>query len=173
MQPLSQKPGFSPEQCLPLCPKSLASPQIVVRPFQPADQPAVKTLILAGLSDHWRRLDPDKNPDLDDVATSYAGATFLVAYREDELVGTGALVPLSSTTAEIKRMSVAAKYRRQGIGRLLLDHLLAQARSHGCDHIQLETTATWQQAINFYQKAGFRLTHFANGDAYFRLDLSQ
>jgi ribosomal protein S18 acetylase RimI-like enzyme len=144
---------------------------IIIRPFQPDDQQAAKALILAGLTAHWGRLDPDKNLDLDDVATSYADATFLVAFRKDELVGTGAVVPLSPTTAEIKRMSVAAKYQRQGIGRLLLDHLIKQARRDGYRHIQLETTATWQQAINFYQKSGFILTHFADGDAYFKLDL--
>jgi ribosomal protein S18 acetylase RimI-like enzyme len=144
---------------------------IIIKPFQPDDQQAVKALILAGLAADWGRLDQDKNPDLDDIATSYANATFLVAYLGDELIGTGALVPLGPTTAEIKRMSVAAKYQRQGIGRLLLDHLLDQARANGCRHIQLETTATWQQAISFYQKAGFTLTHFANGDAYFQLDL--
>ncbi|MFO7539959.1 MAG: GNAT family N-acetyltransferase [Chloroflexota bacterium] len=146
---------------------------ITIRPFQPADQQAAKALILAGLTAHWGRLDPTKNPDLDNIAASYAGATFLVAYREDDLIATGALVPLSPTTAEIKRMSVAATYQRQGIGRLLLDHLLTQGRAAGYRTIQLETTATWQQAIRFYQKAGFALTHFANGDAYFQLDLAQ
>jgi ribosomal protein S18 acetylase RimI-like enzyme len=144
---------------------------IIIKPFQPNDQQAARALILAGLTAHWSRLDPDKNPDLDDIASSYANATFLVAYRGDELVGTGALVPLSPTTAEIKRMSVTAKYQRQGIGRLLLDHLINLARADGYHHIQLETTATWQQAISFYQKAGFVLTHFADGDAYFKLDL--
>jgi ribosomal protein S18 acetylase RimI-like enzyme len=144
---------------------------ITIRRFQPDDQRVAKALILAGLTAHWGRLDPDKNPDLEDIATSYAGATFLVACRDNELIGTGALVPLDPTTAEIKRMSVAAKYQRQGIGRLLLDHLLEQARTGGYRHIQLETTATWKQAISFYQKAGFVLTHFANGDAYFKLDL--
>jgi putative acetyltransferase len=144
---------------------------ITIRPFQPSDQPAAKALILAGLTAHWGQLDATLNRDLNDIARSYANATFLVACLNDELIGTGALVALNPTTAEIKRMSVAAQYQRQGIGRLLLDHLLNQARAAGYRTIRLETTATWQQAINFYQKAGFTLTHFANGDAYFQLDL--
>jgi putative acetyltransferase len=151
--------------------KSMAA--ITIRPFQTNDQPAAKALILAGLTARWGQLDPTLNPDLNDIAHSYANATFLVACLNDELIGTGALVPLDATTAEIKRMSVTAKYQRQGIGRLLLDHLLKQARADGYHHIQLETTATWQQAISFYQKAGFVLTHFADGDAYFSLELSQ
>jgi ribosomal protein S18 acetylase RimI-like enzyme len=144
---------------------------ITIRPFQPTDQQAAKALILAGLVAYWGRLDPDKNPDLDDIAGSYAGAVFLVAYRGDELVGTGALLALNPTTAEIKRMSVAAHYQRQGIGRLLLNRLISQARADGYRQIQLETTATWQQAINFYQKAGFVLTHYRDGDAYFQMTL--
>jgi putative acetyltransferase len=146
-------------------------PPITIRRFQPADQDAAKSLILAGLAAHWGWLDPTQNPDLEDIAGSYAEAVFLVAHRGSELVGTGALVPVSPVTAEIKRMSVAAPYQRQGIGRLILDHLLEQAHAQGYRHIQLETTATWQQAINFYQKAGFRLTHVTAGDAYFWLDL--
>jgi len=144
---------------------------ITIRAFQANDQPAAKALILAGLTAHWGHLDPTQNPDLDDIGSSYAGATFLVVYRDAELIGTGALVPLNATTAEIKRMSVATNYQRQGIGRLLLDHLLNQARAAGYCTIQLETTATWQQAVSFYQRAGFTLTHLTNGDAYFQLDL--
>lgn len=144
---------------------------ITIRTFQANDQPAAKALILAGLTAHWGHLDPIQNPDLDDIAGSYAGATFLVACRDNKLIGTGALVQLDPTTAEIKRMWVAVNYQRQGIGRLLLDHLLNQARAGGYRTIQLETTATWQQAVNFYQKAGFTLTHLTNGDAYFKLHL--
>lgn len=146
-------------------------PHIYIRPFQSTDQPAAKALILAGLAAHWGYLDPNKNRDLDDIGHSYANAIFLVAYLGDELVGTGALVSLNSTTAEIKRMSVAAAYQRRGIGRLLLNQLITSALGLGYQQIQLETTATWQQAINFYQKAGFCLTHIKEGDAYFKLDL--
>ena len=142
-----------------------------IAPFQPDDQVAVKTLILAGLVEHWGYLDPAKNPDLDDIQTYYAQATFLVAWLGDHMVGTGALVPRSTEAAEIVRMSVAAEVRRQGIGRMILYHLGERARQLGFRRLILETTAAWQDVIKFYQRFGFDITHVRDGDVYFSLDL--
>lgn len=140
-------------------------------PFQPADQPAVKALILSGLAGHWGALDPTKNPDLDDIALTYKDAYFLVARLEGQIVGCGALVPRSPDTAEIVRMSVAASARRQGLGRQILSALCAEAKARGCKRVILETTETWQEVIAFYQSYGFIITHYRDGDVYFALDL--
>ena len=75
-------------------------------PFQPSDQVAVKALILDGLVDHWGTLDESKNPDLNNIAVTYVDATFLVAWLDDEIVGTGAFIPHSKKQVEIARMSV-------------------------------------------------------------------
>ena len=142
-----------------------------VRPFCPADQAEVKDLILAGLVDHWGVLDPNKNPDLNDIASTYAGATFLVACLEGRVVGTGALVPRGGSTAKIVRMSVARDLRRRGVGRMILARLVEQARTSGMRQVVLETTATWHEVIAFYLDYGFRITHTAGGDVYFALEL--
>lgn len=142
---------------------------LTLLPFQPADQPAVKALILAGLAGHWGVLDPHKNPDLDDIAASYKDAYFLVARLEGEIVGTGALLPRAAETAEVVRMSVAAGMRRQGIGRRILEALCAEAEARGFRRVILETTATWSEVIAFYQAFGFRITHYQDGDVYFEL----
>ena len=146
------------------------SPEITLRTFKPADQSAVKDLILAGLAEHWGTLDPSKNPDLDDIASSYAGSDFLVARHLTRIIGTGALVPRANGTAEVVRMSVAADWRRQGIGRMILQALVDHARQNGFQHIILETTETWQEVIAFYLRFGFRITHYQDGDVYFELD---
>jgi GNAT superfamily N-acetyltransferase len=142
---------------------------ISIQPFQRADQNEVKDLILAGLGEHWGSIDSKRNPDLDDIITSYTGAVFLVAHLDGQLAGSGALMPRSQTKAEIVRMSVARNFRRQGIGRLILKHLLEHARKVGFKEIVLETTATWQEAIQFYKDNGFQVTHFQDGDIFFRL----
>jgi GNAT superfamily N-acetyltransferase len=139
--------------------------------FHPDDQAAVKQLILAGLVEHWGFLDPTKNPDLENIAVSYAGATFLVARLGNEIVGTGALVPRQAGTAEIVRMSVAQLHRRSGIGRRILDALVEQARAQGFQRVILETTATWQEVIEFYLRCRFHITHHKDGDVYFLLEL--
>ena len=146
-------------------------PGMSIAPFQPADQVGVKSLVLAGLEEHWGAIDPSLNPDLNDIGTSYAEATFLVARIKGEIVGTGALVPRQDGAGEIVRMSVAARMRRQGIGRLILQRLVDHARAQGLCQVILETTATWDPVIAFYQDYGFRITHWQDGDVYFAFDL--
>jgi putative acetyltransferase len=148
-----------------------ASPAIVIEPFRPADQAEVKRLILAGLAEHWGALDPAKNPDLNDIASTYAGFSFLVARQDGKIVGTGALVPRDNGTAEIVRMSVAKDARRTGIGRAVLHALCARAAALGFRSIVLETTETWDEVVAFYLTNGFRVTHRRDGDVYFALHL--
>lgn len=145
---------------------------VTLQLFQASDQAAVKRLILAGLVEHWGFLDETKNPDLDDIAASYAGAAFLVGRQGERIVGCGALVPRTSTTAEIVRMSVAKDLRQQGLGRQILGALLDHARAQGFQRVILETTATWSEVVSFYQRCGFHITHYQDGDVYFELEVN-
>ena len=144
---------------------------VIIRPFQPKDQIATQNLILAGLAEHWGALDPDKNPDLDDIGRAYEHGRFLVAESDGEIVGTGALLLEEGGHGRIARMSVAQKKRRQGIATIILEGLCCLARQAGCAYLTLETTSTWTDAIQFYLNNGFALTHSADGNTWFRRDL--
>ena len=148
------------------------NPGIAIRPFKPENQEAVKTLILAGLAEHWGTLDLTRNPDLDDIGRSYTGSVFLVAWLGQRVVGTGALVPHAGGVGEIVRMSVAADLRRRGVGRLILQNLVEQAKACGLHRVILETTAAWKDVVLFYLRCGLRITHYQDGDVYFVLDLA-
>jgi len=145
----------------------------VILPFQPENQEEVKELILNGLVEHWGRLDPSKNPDLNDIASSYAQGTFLVAWKENQIVGTGALIWRSGEIGEIVRMSVAKEFRRSGIGRLILQRLIEEAQAKGFKKIILETTNTWDEVIQFYLRCGFQITHYQDEDVYFKMELNE
>jgi putative acetyltransferase len=144
----------------------------IIRPFQLEDQPAVKALILEGLGERWGTIDPVKNPDLENIGASYAGGFFRVAVQEGRIIGTGALIPRAEGEAEIRRMSVACDLRRRGLGGAILQRLIEDARSSGCQRIILETTSTWEDAAAFYRKHGFRVTHHEGGDTHFLLELN-
>ncbi len=144
---------------------------VTIEPLRPEDQDAARTLILNGLAERWGDLDENKNPDLNDIARAYAAGLFLVARREEEVIGTGAFRPLDGDTVEVVRMSVRADLRRRGIGRAILTGLCRRARCRGYRRVILETTATWHDAIAFYRAFGFRVTHRVAGDVYFALDL--
>ncbi len=132
----------------------------------------MKQLILSGLEEHWGVLDQSKNPDLDDIATSYARAIFWVAQKDGRIVGTGALVPRASGVAEIVRMSVAASMRRKGIGTMILQELCRRAKEAGFHRIILETNSTWHEVIRFYRGYGFQITYYQGGAVYFAIDLA-
>ncbi len=55
------------------------------------------------------------------------------------LVGTGAIKQLNAAHAELKSMRTAAAFRRRGIARQLLLHIVAQARAQGLQRLSLET----------------------------------
>ena len=61
--------------------------------------------------------------------------------------------------------------RRQGIGQQILAELCKRASQDGYEEVILETTATWQDVIDFYLQYGFEITHYEGGDVYFKLKL--
>ena len=146
--------------------------EVTILPFQPEHQADAKALILAGLEDHWGTLDLSMNPDLNDIAATYANAYFLVARNNKNIIGTGALIPHANGTAEIVRMSVNKGLRRQGIGRRILSELCKYAKLNGYKQIILETTETWHDVIEFYKSFGFQIIYYQDGDVYFSFDLT-
>lgn len=151
--------------------------QVTIRRFDVADQDAAKQLVVEGLGERWGWIDPTLNPDLNDIAGTYAGGVFLVGYWGDTLVATGALLP--ETTPEgidalrVVRMSVRADLRGQGIGRRMLDALLDYAREQGCTLVVLETTSTWTDAVRFYRRNGFQRVEERDGDTHMQLELGK
>ena len=132
-----------------------------IRPFAPADQRATRQLVVAGLGERFGFIDETRNPDLDDIWTSYvlAGHLFVVAQCEAELIGTGALCAEPSAadqlTGRLVRMSVAPRWRQQGIARAIVLHLVQAARERGWTRLLVETNHDWFDAIRLYQRCGF------------------
>lgn len=128
---------------------------IVIRPFAPSDQTAARALILEGFRERFGAIDETLNPDLHDIAASYARGLFVVACDRSAVVGTGALTPQPDGAAMVSRMSTTATFRGRGIGRAVLDHLVAHAAALGCTRVVLGTNAAWDDAIAFYVACGF------------------
>lgn len=149
---------------------------VALRDVSPADQAAVRALVLAGLAERWGEVDAALNPDLDDIATAFAGGRTLVGELDGSVVATGTLLPRGGGRAEILRMSVDRNLRRHGIGRRILDELLATARRWpGVRTVVLETTSSWTDAVAFYRSYGFRPIDEADRgrgcDTWFALEL--
>jgi GNAT superfamily N-acetyltransferase len=150
----------------------ILSDDIVIRSFQTGDQAACRALVLAGLEEHWGRLNPALNPDLEDIGTAFETGCFLTAWCGTELVGTGGFTLGGADCVQIARMSVRRDLRGQGVGRRILAGLLTEARRRGAARVILETTESWEGAVRFYLAAGFRVSHRQDGDIYFEKELA-
>jgi GNAT superfamily N-acetyltransferase len=92
--------------------------------FEKKHQSKVRALILQGLEEHWGCIDENLNEDLVDIESSYRDGLFILAWIDNQLVGTGALIPEEEGVMRVARMSVLKPYRRQGIGKKILDYFI-------------------------------------------------
>jgi GNAT superfamily N-acetyltransferase len=93
------------------------------------------------------RLDPDE--------VAAGNGAFLVALRDDEPLGCGAVRRIGERSGELKRMYVRPAARGLGIGRALLAALEAEARALGLTRLLLETGTRQIEALKLYRRAGF------------------
>ncbi len=80
----------------------------------------------------------------------------LLGYIDDRLAGMAALKELSPGVGEIKRMYVRSEFRRQGLGRALLQQLLAEAAQAGYQCLRLDSAPFLPESHNLYHTSGFR-----------------
>jgi amino-acid N-acetyltransferase len=76
---------------------------------------------------------------------------FMVAYDGQQLVGCGALHFYSPTVGEARSLAVAESHKTHGIGRLVVDSLLREAKAYGLDSVFAFTYVP-----GFFAKVGFR-----------------
>jgi GNAT superfamily N-acetyltransferase len=95
--------------------------------------------------------------ELDGLPAPYLAPAgrLLIARDGEELAGCGALRPLRPGIVELRRLWVRKPYRKQGVGKLITDALIARARSAGHGSIRLETLSVMSQAEALFRGLGF------------------
>ena len=94
---------------------------------------------------------------LDLTALRAPEVTFFCARFDGRLLGVAALQELDEAHGELKSMHTAEETRRQGIGRLLVAHVLGVAGDRGYDRVSLETGNfdAFAPARALYESCGF------------------
>ena len=84
--------------------------------------------------------------------------TFWSVWENGDLMGCGALKELDQQHGEIKSMRTSSRHRRKGVARILLDHILEEARHRGYRRLSLETGAMkeFEPAQRLYATCGFK-----------------
>jgi amino-acid N-acetyltransferase len=115
--------------------------RVTLRTAEPADAKALHALISKHLEEGHllpRRLDE---------LTVHA-SRFIVAVRDQEIVGCAELAPLSSRLAEVRSLAVDASVRGQGVGTRLIAELRLRGLRDGYDRLSVLTHAP-HYFINF------------------------
>ncbi len=83
--------------------------------------------------------------------------TFWSVWSGDRVVGCGALKEIDPSHGEVKSMRTIDEVRGQGVGGLLLDHLVDEARRRGYARVSLETGSNepFEPARRLYVRRGF------------------
>ena len=80
----------------------------------------------------------------------------LVGREEDQLAGCIAMRKLEPGVCEIKRLFLRPAYRGKGLGRVLVESIIDEARKLGYTHMRLDTLpGRMDQAIALYHSMGF------------------
>ena len=89
----------------------------------------------------------------------HPASTYFVASLNDELLGGGGVYPtdgLGPDTCELVKMYLLPAARGKGIGKMIIDKCLVAAAGLGFKNIYLETMPELEQALNVYEKFGFK-----------------
>ena len=80
----------------------------------------------------------------------------LLAREFDQVMGCVALRRHGPTTCEMKRLFVRPEYRDRGLGRVLVEAIIEEARKIGYAHMRLDTIADrMDRAVALYRSIGF------------------
>jgi putative acetyltransferase len=157
---------------------SEASARAVIRAIAPGDDAATANVIRTVMPRYGAK-GPGfalSDPEVDAMYHAYnvPRSRYRVIEIDGAVVGGGGVAPLLGAlddTCELKKMYFLDVARGHGLGRRLLEQLLADARAFGYRTMYLETLTGMDEAMKLYRKLGFQPTCRAGETGHFGCDL--
>ena len=83
------------------------------------------------------------------------GVIYFILEEEGQASGCAALEKISDDLCYLERLAVLPHRRRHGLGKILVDHVLDEAKLSGAKRLNIGTIADQSQLGNWYRKIGF------------------
>ena len=125
---------------------SALNPQYQFRPMQETDLDAIMEIEPLIYSHPWSR-----GNFSDSLVSGYSAWVLLDGAK---IIGY-ALMMMVLDEAHLLNLSVAKAYQKQGLGRMLLEHMIAIAKKHDAANMFLEVRPSNISAIALYENIGF------------------
>ena len=139
-----------------------------IRPFQPADAPAVRELFIrinrllapaamkAAVEGYIAR---SLTEEIDRIIDYYSerNGGFWVSEHDGQIVGTFGLEASGDSAMELRRMYVDPNMRRRGLARRMLDFAEQECRRRNRPRMELSTSEIQGEALALYRNAGYEL----------------
>lgn len=126
-------------------------------PFAEHYSEAFKTLNVNWIRKHWELEESDykalDNPQLNIIQP---GGYIAIALRDQQAVGTCALIKMDDECYELAKMAVDDSAKGLGVGSLLGFHMIDKAKELGAKRLYLESNTILVPALNLYRKLGFK-----------------
>jgi putative acetyltransferase len=120
-------------------------------------RPQVQALLREHLENMYAVSPPESVHALGLDALRKPDVTFWSVWEGDRLLGCGALKALDARHGEIKSMRTAPAHRRRGVARVVLQHIIEEARRRRYERLSLETGSmdAFLPAQRLYESFGF------------------
>ncbi|MGO8071506.1 N-acetyltransferase family protein [Rhizobium leguminosarum] len=144
-------------------------PDILIRPARREDLPVVVAMFAAdALGGHGDTTEAEAFPDYlraFAVIEASPDQTLYVAEFGGEVVGTFQTMVTTSLTGRgssamiIEAVQTRADMRGQGVGGLMIEFAIAEAKGRGIGRVALTSNAGRKDAHRFYERLGFKPSH--------------
>ncbi len=121
------------------------------------DATAFRTLNEEWIERHFRLEEKDRETlgDPEGKILSKGGHIYMVWNATEQVVGCVALIAEGDGVYELSKMAISPELRGQGIGRILLEYVIEQARSLGASSLFLGSSKKLANAVHLYEAVGF------------------
>ena len=143
--------------------KAMPIENLTIRPIEERDNPVLAKVVRNTLTEFGANRPGtvyyDETTDaLYQLFNSKPRGLYYVAEINGEVVGGGGLFPtdgLPDDTCELAKMYLLPLARGKGLGRLLIEKIIEEAKNLGYKNIYLESMPELKQALKTYEKFGF------------------